>query len=175
MKWDTRTALAELQPHARHEAWPPAWHGRRVLLVASAGGHWLELCRLADAFRGFDCQFVCTTGALVAPVGDHPVMVVADGSRRQISRLLRTALSLRRIMRDFRPDIVISTGAAPGGVALAMAWLHGARTVWIESIASRDTLSLSGIAVRRFADLFLTQWPDLRGGHADIDYFGQVL
>lgn len=148
---------------------------RRILLIASAGGHWLELCRLAEAFRGFDCQFVCTTAGLEPPVGDRPVAVLSDGSRKRITRLFSTAAAARRLILDFQPEIVLTTGSAPGSVALVVARAYGLHTVWIESVSSRDELSLSGRMARRTADLFLTQWPMLSARHRGARYFGRVL
>lgn len=52
-----------------------------------------------------------------------------------------------------RPDIVISTGAAPGFFALLFGKLLGARTIWIDSIANAEQLSVSGQKVKLFADL----------------------
>lgn len=88
--------------------------------------------------------------------------------------LLRTARQLAFIMMRERPDIVISTGAAPGYLALRLARLAGARTIWLDSIANVDQLSLSGLKVGRYASLWLTQWPHLarpEGPH----YGGAVL
>jgi len=69
---------------------------------------------------------------------------------------------------------VISTGAAPGYIALRFARLAKAKTVWLDSIANVDQLSLSGLKIGRYADLWLTQWPHLvrpEGPH----YGGSVL
>lgn len=147
----------------------------RVLLAASAGGHWIELCRLENAFHGCDCQFVSTAGGMTAPVGNRPVFSVQDSSRDSLVTLLHTTAALWKIMRDFRPDVVISTGAAPGAVALLLGKLIGARTIWIDSIANSDELSLSGKAVRLVADVWLTQWPELANGNGKLAYLGQVL
>ena len=71
--------------------------------------------------------------------------------------------------------MVISTGAAPGLVALAVAkLLTGSRTVWIDSIANTKQLSLSGRLARPVADAWLVQWPHLArpGGP---EYWGAVL
>jgi hypothetical protein len=73
-----------------------------------------------------------------------------------------------------RPDIVISTGAAPGYLAIRVGKLFGARSVWVDSIANAEQLSMSGAMAGRYADLWLTQWPDLAkpdGPH----YRGAVL
>jgi UDP-N-acetylglucosamine:LPS N-acetylglucosamine transferase len=147
----------------------------RVLLIASGGGHWIELTRLAEAFRNCQCEFVSTAPNLVAPVGDRPVVKVTDGSRDTTWALVRSFFQLWRIIRSRRPDLVVSTGAAPGALALYIAKLHGIRTIWIDSVANSDELSLSGRAVRNVADLCLTQWPHLASRDRRLRYFGRVL
>jgi hypothetical protein len=147
----------------------------RTLLVASAGGHWIELSRLSGTFRDCDCQFVSTAGDLRAPTGDRPVLQMADSSRDTLMTMIVSVIGLWRIVHGFKPQIVVSTGAAPGAVALVIAKLYGAQTIWIDSIANSDALSLSGRAVRFIADLRLTQWPDLTKKYRGLAYFGQVL
>ena len=72
-----------------------------------------------------------------------------------------------------RPHVVISTGAAPGYLALRAGKLLGARTIWIDSVANVEELSLSGRMSSSVADLCLTQWPHLADG--DVGYAGAVL
>jgi len=148
---------------------------RRVLLVASAGGHWLELCRISPALKGFDCQFVSTAAGLVAPVGTRRVLQLPDGSRETIVNLIASAWQFWRILRAFQPDIVITTGAAPGAVALVVAGCAGVQVVWVESMTSADELSLSGRCVRRIADLCIVQWPQLAERDASLHYFGKIV
>ena len=81
--------------------------------------------------------------------------------------LVRLGFQMLKILFRERPDIVISTGAAPGYFALRFGkWLK-ARTIWVDSIANVEHLSLSGQKVGRYADLWLTQWPDLAGSEGD--------
>jgi hypothetical protein len=65
-----------------------------------------------------------------------------------------------------RPDVVISTGAAPGYFALRLGRILGARTVWVDSVANAEELSMSGRMAGKYADLWLTQWEHLaeKGG-----------
>src|SRR4051794_23789684 len=72
-----------------------------------------------------------------------------------------------------RPDVVVSTGAAPGYLAIRGARLLGARTAWIDRVANVDELSLSGRLASARADLCLTQWPRLAGGR--VRHHGAVL
>jgi len=64
-------------------------------------------------------------------------------------------------MLKVRPDIVISTGASVGVLAARIGSLFGARTVWIDSIANAEQLSLSGHLAGKFVDVWLTQWEHL--------------
>ena len=73
-----------------------------------------------------------------------------------------------------RPNVIITTGAAPGYFALRFGKLFGARTIWIDSMANAEKLSKSGAEVRKHADLWLTQWEHLaqpEGPH----FIGRVL
>ena len=64
--------------------------------------------------------------------------------------------------------------AACGYFALRFAKLMGARTIWLDSIANVEELSMTGRLVRPYADLWLTQWPEL--ARPDGPYFqGAVL
>lgn len=63
-----------------------------------------------------------------------------------------------------KPDAVITTGAAPGLVAVFIARLMRKRTVWIDSIANAAHLSLSGRIASHFVSRTYTQWPDLATG-----------
>ena len=64
-------------------------------------------------------------------------------------------------MVRLRPDIVVTTGASVGLFSLIAGKFLGAKTIWLDSIANTAELSLSGQKARRFADLYLTQWPEL--------------
>jgi len=68
----------------------------------------------------------------------------------------------------------VSTGAAPGYIAVRLGKLLGARTAWIDSVANVEEVSLSGRMVGRHADLWLTQWRHLAKDDGP-QYRGEVL
>ncbi|RZL85503.1 MAG: UDP-N-acetylglucosamine--LPS N-acetylglucosamine transferase [Sphingomonas sp.] len=147
----------------------------RILLVASAGGHWIELHRLKAAFVGADCQFVSTSKGMTPPLGDRDVLEIPDTARDSAWTMAPTLASLFRIFRAFDPHLVVSTGAAPGAIALLVGKMFGARTIWIDSIANSEVLSLSGRLVRPIADLRITQWQHLAEQDPSLRYLGQIL
>jgi UDP-N-acetylglucosamine:LPS N-acetylglucosamine transferase len=146
---------------------------QRVLAVASSGGHWVQLRRLAPAFAGQDVAYLTTDSGYRAEVGPARFYTVNDASRWNKFALVRCALRILWVLVRERPTVVISTGAAPGYLAIRCARLLGARTIWIDSVANVEELSLSGRMASATADLCLTQWPHLASGR--VRYLGAVL
>jgi UDP-N-acetylglucosamine:LPS N-acetylglucosamine transferase len=147
---------------------------RRLLAVASGGGHWVQLLRVKEAFETCDITFVSINEVYRSQVSNYKFYLVNDATRWNKVGLVRMALKLAWIIWKEKPDVVISTGAAPGYVALRLGRLTGARTIWLDSIANVEQLSMSGMRIGRYADLWLTQWPHLakpQGPH----YAGTVL
>lgn len=147
----------------------------RILAVASAGGHWVQLGRLSEAFADSDTLYVTTVAGETAPSGDRPVAKISDASRNAPLQVVLASVQLAWIMLRFRPDAVVTTGAAPGYVALRLGKLVGSRTVWLDSIANAEEISMSARLARPYADLWLTQWEELAGKTPGLEYWGQVL
>lgn len=155
----------------------------RVLAIASGGGHWAQLMRLRPAWDDCDVTYVTTLPgyrdrilAMSAARGQRrpEVRLVADAHRPQWLRLSLVLVQVAWILIRVRPDAVISTGAAPGAIAVRLGARLGCRTVWVDSIANAEAMSESGAYAGPHADLWLTQWSDLArpGGP---EYRGSVL
>jgi hypothetical protein len=146
----------------------------KLLAVSSGGGHWVQLLRIKHAFEDCEVTFVTVHGSYRAQVPDHNFYLVNDANRWTKIGLLKAARRLAWIIWKEKPDIVVSTGAAPGYFALRFGRMMGARTIWLDSIANVEELSMSGDRIGHCADLWLTQWPHLarpEGPH----YAGSVL
>jgi exopolysaccharide biosynthesis glucuronosyltransferase PssD len=133
----------------------------KLMAIASGGGHWVQLLRLTPAFVNCDVTFVSVDEFYRSQVPQQKFYVVNDATRWNKFGLIRMSMKLAWLILMNRPDIIISTGAAPGYVGLRLGRLLGARTIWIDSIANVERLSLSGQKIGRYADLWLTQWPHL--------------
>ena len=147
----------------------------RILAIASGSGHWKELVRLADVFEGYEVTWATTEPGFAADVPGQRFRTVTEASRWDRWRLLRSALGILWLVLRERPRVVITTGAAPGYFGLFFAKkLLGAKTVWLDSFANGEQLSMSGQKAGRLADLWLTQWPDLARPEGP-EYAGSVL
>ena len=134
----------------------------KVLAISSGGGHWIQLLRLRSAFGGCAVTYATVHEGYRADVGeDADFRVIPSGTRWSKLALIRSALSVLWLLIRLRPDVVITTGAAPGYFAVRFGQWIGARGVWVDSVANAGELSLSGRKAGSFVDLWLTQWPDL--------------
>ena len=72
-----------------------------------------------------------------------------------------------------KPDAIITTGAGPGLICVFAGWLLHRKTIWIDSIANVNHLSLSGRIAALFASRVYTQCKHLATGK--IHYAGDIF
>jgi UDP-N-acetylglucosamine:LPS N-acetylglucosamine transferase len=132
-----------------------------VLAISSPGGHWVELTRLFPAFEGLAVEYATTDGGREFEVPTGQLHLLTDANRQTPWRLLMCIWVVLRLVLKLRPRVIVSTGAAPGMIAVICGKLVGARGVWVDTVGGVDRMTLSGRMVRPFADLYLVQWPHL--------------
>jgi UDP-N-acetylglucosamine:LPS N-acetylglucosamine transferase len=146
----------------------------KVLAISSGGGHWVQLLRLRPAFVGCHVTYATVKEGYRCDVGDDEFHVIPDSNRSSNWALLRSAFGIFLLLLRKRPDIVISTGAAPGFFAVSLGRFVGARTIWVDSVANAEELSLSGKRAGSVAGLWITQWQHL-SNDTGPKYFGNIL
>jgi len=144
------------------------------MAVASAGGHWMQLERISPAFIDHNVRWVSTTHELASRVPFGTFSCVRDANRWGKRALVITALQIGWQVLRFRPDVVVTTGAAPGYFAILFGHLFSARTIWIDSLANSEELSMAGKKVSALADYWFTQWPELSREKGPY-YIGSVI
>lgn len=157
-----------------NESWCLLSQIKKILAIASGGGHWIQLCRLRSAFKGCDVTYVTTLQGYRKQVEPDAFYVVKDANRWDKKGLLIQSIQILKLVIKIKPHIVITTGAAPGYFAIRFAKLLGAKCVWIDSVANVEELSLSGQKAGKHVDLWLTQWPHLATENGP-KYAGSVL
>lgn len=133
----------------------------RILAVASGGGHWVQLLRLRPAFEGCRVSYVTVRKSYAADLDGERLFVINDATRWDKVGLVKMAVKLLWILVRVRPQVIVSTGAAPGYFAIRFGKLLGAKAIWLDSIANVEQVSMTGELVGKRADLWLTQWPHL--------------
>jgi len=147
---------------------------KRVLAIASGGGHWQQLMLMRPAFEGQDVLFVTTMPGLAAQFDAAPARLVKDCNRNEKLAMIRTTLDLMGVLIRHRPHAIISTGALPGVIAMALGRVMGAKTIWVDSIANAEEMSMSGKLAARAATHRLSQWAHVAKAEG-VEYAGSVL
>lgn len=133
----------------------------KILAIASAGGHWVQLLRLTPAFLNEELSFMSTNPNFGATVKNYKYYTVPDANQWNKLKLIYCFFKVLKIVILQHPRVIITTGAAPGLMGIIVGRLIGAKTIWIDSIANAEKISLSGKIAGYFADRVYTQWANL--------------
>ena len=134
---------------------------KKIIAISSPGGHWTQLQRITPAFKDHKIVYVSTLIGYAKEVSAFKYYKVKDASSWNKIGLVILFFQVFRIIFIEKPDIVISTGAAPGLFAIILARMFGSKTIWLDSIANYEKISFSGKIARYFTHLHLTQWKHL--------------
>jgi hypothetical protein len=134
---------------------------KTILAISSSGGHWEQLMMLKDSFVGHDVIYANSLKGLAARDGIDNAYCIDDCNRDTPLAVIKTSYQIFGIIKRHRPDVIISTGAAPGIIAIAIGRLFRAKTIWIDSVANAEKMSMSGEMAGYLAHLQLTQWKHL--------------
>lgn len=147
---------------------------KKIFAAASIGGHWKQLLRITKPLeKKFEVVYASTHPKCASMTDGGTFYLMNDFSRKDAWRMIPAFFRLLRIIRREHPDVVLTTGAAPGLVCVLAGWLLRYKTIWVDSIANAEHLSASGRIARRFASRVYTQWPDL--AENGVIYAGSVL
>lgn len=148
----------------------------RVLLAGSTGGHLGQLVALRPWWSQHERHWVTfdkpDAHALLAGErtswAHHP-------TTRNLPNLIRNFGMAWRVLREFRPEVVVSTGAGVAVPIFYLAKLLGIRTVYIEVFDRIDSATLTGRLCRPVTDLFAVQWPEQLAMYPDATVIGPLL
>ncbi|WP_166533453.1 glycosyltransferase [Blastococcus xanthinilyticus] len=123
-----------------------ALRGRRALLVASTGGHLAQIVRWAERFELRSDSVFATFESEQSRslLSGRPVVTLDYVPPRGLRPAISAAVRLHRETRRERFDVVLSTGAAVGISAYAIAQLRRLPMVYIESVSRFDGPSATG-------------------------------
>ena len=96
---------------------------KKIVAVASGGGHWVEMRRILPALDGLEVVYASVDADLDPDLAPARYYRVRNVSRHDRLGFAVALWQCARLMWRERPEVVISTGAAPGLVALAVAKL----------------------------------------------------
>src|ERR1700722_17801202 len=135
----------------------------KLLLVCSSGGHlyemnalyqdvWSHHTRTWVTFRKPDAESILI---------EESVRWAFGPTHRNLKNLIRNTGLAFKILREVRPDVIISTGSGIAVPFLLLGKTFGIKVLFIESVTRTRNLSLTGRLLYPFVDKFLVQSNDL--------------
>ncbi len=150
--------------------------GRRVMLVASTGGHLTQLTDMRQVWAADDRVWVTFDKADArSTLQDEHVVHAFHPTTRNLRNLVRNLHLAVRVLLRLRPDVVVSTGA---GVALPfflVARVLGIPTVYLEVVDRIDSRTLTGRLCRPLSTRFCVQWPEQERMYPGADVVGRAM
>ncbi|WP_072545175.1 glycosyltransferase family protein [Mediterranea massiliensis] len=147
---------------------------KTILAVASIGGHWIQLLRIVKPLEAqYEVVYMSTHPKCKSMVKNCRFHTIIDFSRWDIWKIIPASFNICFILIKERPSTIITTGAAPGLITIALGRLLGIKTIWIDSVANVATMSTSGKLARKLANYVYTQWPELATGR--VHYAGNIF
>jgi beta-1,4-N-acetylglucosaminyltransferase len=135
---------------------------QRALIVASPGGHLLQMLALEPAWGDMERTWVTLRSTDVEYLlRDEDVVFGHGPTPRNIGNFFRNLRLARRLLREQNPRVVVSTGAGLALPFFLLGRLEGRRLVYVESITRVEKLALTGRLVYPLASAFFVQWDSL--------------
>jgi UDP-N-acetylglucosamine:LPS N-acetylglucosamine transferase len=147
-----------------------------IMLVGSSGGHLAQLFALRPWWSERERTWVTfETPDAVSLLDGEDVIYAHYPTTRNIRNLVRNAFLARRLLRQLRPDVVISTGAGVAVPFFALAHRMGIPTVYVEVYDRIETPTLTARLCRPFTSKMLVQWEEQLSLYAGSELVGPLL
>ena len=152
---------------------------KKVLFIASLGGHLTQLLQLKPLFEEYDYHIVTEKSVITEALRkEYKMSFLVYGARNYLFRYifkfsLNIILSLYYFFRE-KPDVIVTTGAHTSVPMCYIAKLFGKKVVFIESFAKTTTPTISGKLVYPVADLFIIQWETMKKHYPKAVYGGSI-
>jgi hypothetical protein len=146
------------------------------MLVASSGGHLLQLHRLSPWWQEHDRLWVTfRLPDSLSMLAGEKVAWAHHPTTRNIPNLIRNLSLAWRLLRRHRPDVVVSSGAGVAFPFFLLARLRRIKTVYVEVYDRIDLPTLTGKMCYPLSDLFLLQWEQQRRFYPRGIVIGRLL
>jgi UDP-N-acetylglucosamine:LPS N-acetylglucosamine transferase len=135
----------------------------KILLVCSTGGHFKALRQLQSFWAKHEsCWVTFKTDSTEKFLEGKKVYWAFSPTNRNLPNLVRNFWLAWQVIRQERPDLVLSTGAGVAVPFIILAKVFGFKTAFVESYTRVKELSLSARLMLPFLDKLYVQWDELK-------------
>ena len=163
------------------------------MFACNQGGHFSQMMALNELFGKYDSVLVTDN---VRATKDMPALKCIDNivvmkgeslKRKDVKKeenanrwsfldvYIQMLFESRKIWKQYRPKVIISTGSNIAVPLFLIGKLHGSKIIFIETRAKVYARSMTGILVRKLADRIFVQWPEMLKLYPEAIYCGTLV
>lgn len=149
-----------------------------VLFVCNRGGHFSQMMALKELFPLYNSMLVTDeSGVSKSFEVDIPCKYIKS-FRQQKFQCIYFIINVFQCLKfwfQFKPDVIISTGANLAVPMFLVGKLLGSKLVFIESRAKVYTKSSTGKLIGGLCHKIIVQWPEMLNVYQNAEYWGQLI
>lgn len=154
---------------------------KKVLFIASTGGHLSELMQLKRIYDKYDYHII--TEKTESTVGlkskyknkiDYLIFGTKDHAFSYIFKFIGNCLKSFYLYLKIRPKYIVTTGTHTAVPISYIGKLCGTKIIFIETFANSKTRTLSGKMIYPISDLFIVQWEEMLKLYPKAVYGGWI-
>lgn len=155
---------------------------RKVLFVASTGGHLKELMQLEDMFLNYDFNLITEktdSNLYLKDKYNNRVDFLVYGTKDHLLtypfKLLYNCFKSLWLYLKIHPDYIITTGVHTAAALCCLGKIFGSKIIYIETFANISSKTVTGKYLYPVSDLFIVQWKSLLKLYPNAVYGGWIF
>ena len=147
-----------------------------ICFVGSSGGHLTHLMQLKPWWKDKKRFWVTFNKAdAISQLTDEKTYWCYYPTNRNIKNLFRNTLLAIRVLAIEKPDLIVSSGAAPAIPYYYLGKFIGCKLVYIEVYDRIDSPTVTGKIVYPLCDKFIVQWDEQLNYYKNAENFGGLF
>jgi UDP-N-acetylglucosamine:LPS N-acetylglucosamine transferase len=155
---------------------------RKVMFIASTGGHLEELLQLKSMFSKYDYSLITEktkSNMYLKDIYKNKVHYLIYGTKHHFliypfKLLINCFISLAYYLR-YRPDYIITTGVHTAGPMCCLGKIFGSKIIYIETFANMVTKTSTGRLIYPISDKFIVQWESMKKIYPKATFGGWIF
>ena len=155
---------------------------RRVMFIASTGGHLDELLQLKKMFSKYDYCLITEktkSNLYLKDVYKDKVHFLIYGTKHHIlsypfKLFINCFISLFYYLK-YHPDYIITTGVHTAGPMCCIGKIFGSKIIYIETFANMVTKTSTGKLLYPISDKFIVQWESMKELYPEAEFGGWIF